>query len=375
MLKVLHLIDSGGLYGAERVLLSLVEEQIANGLLPMILSAGDPGIVEKDIEAEATRKGLPLISWRMKSGFNLSEARRIFLWARAEGFQLLHSHGYKFNVLMAIWPAFIRKLPLITTLHGYVRAKRFSKAWLYEFADRLILGRMCHIVLVSESMGYQIPRSIKESQKTSVVVNGLNIASVLRASMEPLPSFLKEFISQSSPVVLGVGRLSKEKGFDRLVEAFFELRKSFPEAGLLIIGEGPQRATIESHVAKFGLDRAVLLPGYYQHVPAVMKNADVLCMPSLTEGLPITLLEAMTVGLPVVASDVGEIGHVLGNGKGGRLFHYESPQALAQELADTLNDPDSQQVLAKWAEYRVHQDYSVHSMMERYLAVYQKALT
>ena len=70
-MKVLHLIDSGGLYGAEKMLLSLVQEQVSQGLEPMILSAGEPGIDVKPIETEAKRKGLPLTPWRMSPGLNL----------------------------------------------------------------------------------------------------------------------------------------------------------------------------------------------------------------------------------------------------------------------------------------------------------------
>lgn len=357
------------------MLLTLVSEQLAKGLSPMILSAGEPGLAEKAVEIEARRMGLPVTPWRMKPGFNLTGAREIYQWAQREGYQLLHSHGYKFNVLMGLWPEAIRKIPLITTLHGYVRARRFTKAWLYEALDRLVLGQMRQVVLVSDAMRFQIPRKIAQSPKAIVVVNGLSTESIRKVSAEPLPEALESFIQGVHPLVLGVGRLSAEKGFHRLVDAFSELRKTHPNAGLIIIGEGKQRLPLESRIIELGLGQAVRLPGYVNRVPAVMRRADVLCMPSLTEGLPITLLEAMTVGLPVVACDVGEIGNVLGQGKGGRLFRYESPQALARELAATLDDPDGRQALVQWAEQRVEQDFSGYSMMERYLTVYQRALT
>lgn len=72
-MKVLHLIDSGGLYGAEKMLLALVKAQLDQGLEPMILSAGEPNIEEKPLEAEAKRLGLPIISWRMTPELTLSK--------------------------------------------------------------------------------------------------------------------------------------------------------------------------------------------------------------------------------------------------------------------------------------------------------------
>ena len=78
-MRVLHLIDSGGLYGAEKMLLTLVSEQMAAGLLPTVLSAGETGIQNKPIEVEARRLGIPVIPWRMNPGFNLKAARDILL--------------------------------------------------------------------------------------------------------------------------------------------------------------------------------------------------------------------------------------------------------------------------------------------------------
>ena len=103
-MKVLHLIDSGGLYGAEKMLLALVKAQLSQGLEPMILSAGELTIPQKPLEIEATRLGLPVIPWRMKPGFNIGESRKILKWAVANDYDILHSHGFKFNVLLSNGP-------------------------------------------------------------------------------------------------------------------------------------------------------------------------------------------------------------------------------------------------------------------------------
>ena len=371
-MRVLHLIDSGGLYGAEKMLLTLVSEQMAAGLLPTVLSAGETGIQNKPIEVEARRLGIPVIPWRMNPGFNLKAARDILRWAQSENYQILHSHGYKFNVLMGLWPESIRKIPLIATLHGYVRAKRFTKAWVYETIDRLILARLRRVVLVSEAMKRQVPEKIARSSKTVVIPNGMSIGSIREsASSEPAEAVFG-FLSRFDSIVLGVGRLSAEKGFVRLLDAFAVLRQSHELLGLIIIGEGKQRAALERQVSDLGLEDFVQLPGYVDEVPAVMKRSDVLCMPSLTEGLPITLLEAMAVGIPIVACDVGEIDKVLGHGAGGRIVRYEGASQLAGELAAVLDHKDSVDEKVEWARNRVETDYSANAMMESYLAVYRQ---
>lgn len=373
-MKILHLIDSGGLYGAEKMLLELVREQIKSGLSPLILSAGEPAQPEKPLEQAARELGLPLVSWRMKPGFNLTGARQIWRWAQTEGFDLMHSHGYKFNVLMGIWPEQLRGIPLVTTLHGYVRAPRFTKSWLYEGLDRLVLARMRQIVLVSEAMRGQVPEAIAHSVRAAVIPNGLDAQRILADAEEELPERIKPFIQAHGPLLLGVGRLAREKGFDRLISAFSEVLKANPSAGLLIIGEGAQRNALERQIDELGLHESVLMPGYLTAIPCIMKRADVLCMPSLTEGLPITLLEAMTVGLPIVAADVGEISAVLGAGKGGRVIVAESPGTLARELISVLHDTEQSAQRVQWSVQRIQRDFSSHAMAEKYLQVYQRAV-
>lgn len=118
-------------------------------------------------------------------------------------------------------------------------------------------------------------------------------------------------------MVLGVGRLSREKGFDRLIKAFSDLKQKYPTSGLIIVGEGAFRRQFEALTEQLDVKGDVLMPGYCDKVPSLLKCSTVLVMPSLTEGLPITLLEAMALRVPVVASAVGEIPRVLGNGEGG----------------------------------------------------------
>lgn len=373
-MKVLHLIDSGGLYGAERMLLTLATEQLAQGLSPMILSAGEPQIGDKPIEIEARRLKIPVTPWRMKPGFNLKGSAEVITWARAEGFQLLHSHGYKFNVLMGLWPERTRKLPLVATLHGYVKGPRFTKSWLYESVDRMVLARMRQVVLVSEAMRQQVPKRIAHSDRTSVVANGLSTQSVRELANQPISEAIEAFIAGCDGFILGVGRLSAEKGFDRLIAAFAVLRKQHPRLGLVIVGEGKQRAALEEQAKALGVSEGVLLPGFVQPVPPLMKRTLVLCMPSLTEGLPITLLEAMTLEVPVVACDVGEIANVLSQGKGGRVFHYRDPETLAAELESVISGGAEVSERLRWASQRVESDFSGKSMTQSYTRIYERAV-
>lgn len=374
-MKVLHLIDSGGLYGAEKMLLSLAAEQQALGLDVTILSAGEHGCGEKAIEAEAARRGLKIIPWRMKPGLNIKSMSKLVRWARARQFEILHSHGYKFNILTAIMPRKCVGIPVVTTLHGYVRARRYTKMWLYELLDRLALKRLDAVCPVSKSMVDEIAPWVASHTVVQVVSNGLDVPEIHRDADNSLaPPVVKEFIDQHSPVVVGVGRLSHEKGFDLLIDGFTKVKEHWPDAGLIIIGEGPMRPELRTIAEKTGLSESCLMPGYISNVSSILSASSVLVLSSRTEGLPFILLEAMAVGVPVVASDVGAIPLVLKDGDLGRLTPAGDCNALANAINETLADRISAHRKAETARLHVEAFYSARTMAETYTDVYHSVL-
>lgn len=374
-IKVLHLIDSGGLYGAEKMLLSLVKEQVKQGLEPMILSAGEPGIGKKPIESEAERLDLPATALRMKPGLNITDSNKILRWALSDGYQVLHSHGFKFNVLLGGRPLMFRRVPMIATLHGYVHAKRFSKVWFYELLDRLATRFLQRVVLVGEAMTKELPSRLVKSKKVSVIPNGLDVAAIEAEASRPIEQQdILDFVTRYSPIILGVGRLSQEKAFDRLIDAFATVSREYENAGLIIVGEGKQKGALIQQKIELGLEQQVLMPGYCSNVPALQRNADLLVVPSLTEGLPITLLEAMAVGVPALVSSVGEMPDVLGQGEGGFIlpenYHHSE---LSSYIVNCLRDASAGSKVV-WSQKKVSESYSVEAMELKYRELYQSTL-
>jgi glycosyltransferase involved in cell wall biosynthesis len=373
-MKVLHLIDSGGLYGAEKMLLTLVREQVKQGLEPMILSAGESDIGEKPIETAAKEKGLPITPWRMRPGLNIKASWKILKWAQENEYDLLHSHGFKFNVLLGIYPEKFRRIPMIATLHGYLHAPRFSKLWIYETLDRFSIGCMGGVVLVGDAMKKELPGKLSSSHAT-VIPNGLNISELQESSLAVLDEPFKSFFDNHEVVILGVGRLSREKGFDRLISAFSMFRNEFPWSGLVIVGEGGLRQELESLIEELDIKDNVLMPGYCSVVPALLRRSTTLVMPSLTEGLPITLLEAMSQKTPVVASAVGDIPKVLCGGQGGELLNDIEPSTIFRAIKKSTSDKENYDRKVAHAYETMNKHYSSRAMAGRYLQFYNRVLT
>ena len=156
------------------------------------------------------------------------------------------------------------------------------------------------------------------------------------ASEQPLHPWLAD---PTHPVVLGVGRLTLQKNFLLLIDAFAILRRSH-DARLVILGEGPERPTLEARIREYGLDDAVALPGFLKNPYACMAHAAVLALSSDFEGLPTVLIESLALGTPVVATDCKSgPREILKNGALGELVPMGDARALAQAIARTLTTP------------------------------------
>jgi glycosyltransferase involved in cell wall biosynthesis len=252
-------------------------------------------------------------------------------FAKKEGYEILHSHGYKFNILLGLMPRIIRKIPLITTMHGYVTAKNNSKLWLYRKIESFVLKNLSGIVFVSDELK-QLPLLEKLTFKNQATIyNGINKDYVIaKSSEENSPSTNDIFPNKKKgQIILGaIGRLSKEKGFGLLIDVFNDLSKSHSNLLLVIIGEGELRKELEQRINELELSEKVVLPGFINPLHRIMSELDVIIMPSLSEGMPITLLEACVLGKKIVASRVGGIPNVLAEYPCAEMVESADPTAL-----------------------------------------------
>lgn len=375
LMKILHIIDSGGLYGAEVMLLNLMNEQAALGLEPVLASIGDPGRAEKAIEAEASRRGLQVAAFRMRPGPNIAGALEVLRFARREKCDLLHSHGYKGNIMFGFLPRWLRRMPMLATVHGWTWTGGMTRMAVYEWLDSLSLARMDRVVLVNEAMKNHPRLKNRPNLAVEVVANGIpdNYEADGDDSCAGLDREILDFCRQSYTIG-AIGRLSPEKGFDLLLEAVAGLIAEGKDVQLLLLGEGGMRRRLEQRVQELALENRVLMPGYVHNARNYLPILQLFAMPSLTEGLPIVLLEAMQAGVPIVASAVGGIPDVLDNGRAGHLIEPGSVASLQHGISEVIRNPTAAGQRVQEAKQRVRNQYSSKTMAITYLELYEQAV-
>lgn len=369
--KVLHVIDSGGLYGAEMMLLNLAREQLQAGVFPCIASIGETGSHSKPVEIKAMEAGISVQPFRMKPGPNWIGASKIVAYAKKERFTILHSHGYKGNILLGALPKCIRKIPLVATIHGYTALSAgFSKMRVYEWLDQWILPRLDGVVLVNGGMlTHPAVRTIKK-HNLHVIDNGIAEYPLKTSVLDPSIVQFCDF-----PVVIGaIGRLSHEKGFNILLDAFSRLVHGGIPARLVLMGDGRCRSRLVAQTERLNITHHVLMTGFLDNASMYLPLFTALVIPSLTEGLPIVLLEAMRAGTPVVATRVGGIPNVIENGRSGLVVEAGNAELLAENIRNLVTDEKLQMQIRKNAGNRFLKNYTSGTMARRYSALYAQVL-
>lgn len=240
--------------------------------------------------------------------------------------------------------------------HGKNSKHKLLRRLLVPFIDRFVpVSADLHTWLRTE---VGIPEA-----KNQLIANGVD---TVRFTPGPAPT---------GPFVIGtVGRLQAVKDQAALVEAFIRLRALAPaEAArlrLVIVGCGPLRAALAQQVADAGISDQVLLAGARSDIADLMRTFSVFALPSIAEGMPVTLLEAMACGLPVVASRVGGIPELVLENNTGLLVPPADPQALAEALARYLQEPALAARHGGAGRARIEARYSIAAMLSGYTSLY-----
>jgi glycosyltransferase involved in cell wall biosynthesis len=321
--------------GAERVLLTLAQGFTGRGIAVDLVLAKAAGHYSGEVPASVRVVNLG-------AGRVLTSLPRLVRYLRAERPAVLLTTMSHANVV-GLWA---RRLAGGTTRVVIREANTLSVASQRGRGRNKLLPLLVRryypwadeIVAVSKGVAQDLaeiadlPRS-----KIRVLPNPVITPELTARAAEPLDDLW--FSSGAPPVILGVGRLDRQKDFPTLIHAFAAVRRQ-REARLLILGEGPERNRLESLLRELDLTTHARLPGFVSNPFSYMARASVFVLSSAWEGMPGALIQGMACGAPVVATDC-ESGprEVLAGGKFGRLVPVGDQVALADAIAATLDAP------------------------------------
>lgn len=373
---VLQVRASGGLFGADRVVLDLCAELESTGYRPVLVPITERGgagaaLTEAGEAIPITVRPLPMasrIDWRALAGL-----RDL---ATAEGASILHGHDYRANLLIRL--AKVEGARRVATLHGRVGTD--LKLRFYESAETRIVRTFDRVICVSETM-----RAAECARGLDPVVihNGIDLTPFLSAA-EPSPELRASLgLPADAEIVGSIGRLSGEKGFDFLLGAAARLATRRPRLHVVLVGDGPEHASLAQLAADLGIAERVHFAGIRDDAPVLYRLFDVFCLTSHREGLPLALLEALASGCASVVTPVGGIPEVVGS-TSGKLGEVSVTVAitvapgdissLASILSRLLDDASLRTRLGASGRARVEAHFSRAEMARRTADMYDELL-
>ncbi len=368
-MTVVHLTSSTFYGGPERQMLGLADA-LPDAVRTAFVSFPEGGRCTAFLDVVRNR-GFEAVALRADFPRLRAVTRELTEVLRGLGCETLLCHGYKANLLGRI-AARRLGVPAVAVSRGWTWEDR--RVRLYEWLDRRHVRFMDHVVAVSEGQAERVRRWCGvPSSRVTVIRNSARLGAF--AATEPGRDRLLGFFPSDnavSRVVVAAGRLSPEKGFGVLIDAAASFLAADRTAGLAIFGEGVLRPELEQRIRERGLAGRVVLPGFRTDLDALLAAADVVTLPSFTEGLPNVALEASAAAVPVVATAVGGTPEVVADAETGFLVAAGEPEPLATRIAQLLRDPDLRAALGAAGKVRMLRQFTFDAQAAAYLDLFAR---
>lgn len=362
---VIQFTDSYGFGGAEEMLLRLLEGLDRRRWEPILMHHDGPGIsplLERARRLDVRIRSVPRLAGRR----DFSRLPRLIREIRSEGPAIFHAHlCWTLRCSYGLMAAALARVPGVVATQQLFSEIRHLRPIVRQ---RSIAAGVDRYIAVSRDLARRLGATpLFPRRKIRVIPNAVRVER-----FAPLRSGRGPFLQgeDERPIVLTLARLDPQKGLSTLLEA----ARLVSEARFLVAGEGPERPALEAQIHRLGLERRVSLLGHRDDVGALLASCDLFVLPSLYEGLPVSVLEAMAAEKPVVATAIGGTDEAVVDGSTGLLIPAGNPAALAEAIRRVLGDPALARRFAEAGRQRVFAEFSAERMVLRVSELYEEIL-
>jgi glycosyltransferase involved in cell wall biosynthesis len=331
----------------------------------------DPALV-----AALGAHGVPVYCCEARSrwAYPLAVAR-LYRHLRSSGIEVMHAHLFDPSVVGLVAAALARTPLRVQTRHYSDYHTRIGRRW-HRRLDQLCTRLSHAVIAVSQhTADHLIGVEGAPRHKVHVIHNGIDFDRV-RASPEGAAQIRATFLEPGQLLLVTVGRLHPEKGYEYLFKAMAAaIPRIHPGTRLLIAGRGPFEDAYRKMVHDLGLDEQVRFLGFRDDVPDLVSAADLFVLPSVAEAFGLAVAEALYLGTPVLATQCGGIPEIVVHDRDGVLVPPGDVAPLAQALVGLLNDPARLASLRFAGTARIRERFSFERMVAAYEALYARLLS
>ncbi len=377
-MKVLHIVGDSKFGGASVPILRLAQLSQSMGWQTEVLTT------ESTFAGILSQKNIKIVAidviWReIRPLKDLKGLYRLYRFLQASDYTIVHTHTSKAGFIGRL-AAKLAKIPIIFhTVQGFAFHEASSPLALTAYATlERLAARWCdRLILVTEfHRQWALHLGIGNPQKNVVISNWIYPERIEVNQPFSVKKFRQSLGVQSDEFILLVaGRLATQKGHKYLIRAIPLLLKNRAKPFKIIMaGEGDLIIQLQQLVKHLKVEKQVLLWGFCENISHLLAAADLIVLPSLWEGLSISLLEAMAVGKPIITTTIGSNLEVLENEKNALLVPVKDPDALAEAIIKLMNHPDLSQRIGKNAQLTFKNNYTEEILLNVYQKLYLHVL-
>ena len=362
MINILYVIDNLEIGGAQELILTTlkaINRQKYHLIIASLFSGG--GILD-----EILKQGIKVCELRMKSKYDLAVIFKMAGIMKKEKIKIVHTHLALSNFYGRLAAKLAGVPVIVTTYHNII----FSKKFYYFWSDRLMRPFTDKMITVSEAIeGWMIKHERVNPLKIFTIYNAIDlnkfsVAGNFSEKRKSLNLGEKEFL-------IGiVAALSEQNNVSCTIKAMAEMIKVFPEAKLLIVGDGPLRGELEDLSSKLKIKANTIFYGQRRDIPEILPIIDVFTISPSFEGFGIVLLEAMIYGKPVVATRTGGIPEIVEDQKTGFLVSPNKPEVLAEAILKLLKNKELARSMGEKGRKLVREKFNSGIMVGKLEKVY-----
>jgi glycosyltransferase involved in cell wall biosynthesis len=384
-IKVLHLIETLGSGGAERLLVTNLKYLDSSEFESEVVTVFDSNNYWKE---SIEQLGIPVRTLRCKGlkniAFGVRHLKRLIRESKPD---LIHTHLWAANVI-GRFAGRLTGVPVVSSVHnpeyepetlidstGVNRSKLFAARQMDKWTAAFGCTRM---IAVSEYVSDRaVARLAFPRERIDVIYNPIDSSGGTQITQKGLVRD-ELGLARDALIALNVGRLTPQKGFIYAVRAMPTIIKAFPAAQLLSVGAQPDQPylkAVRDEIERLGLERSVNLVGEKRNVGDYLNAADIFVFPSLFEGLGIALAEAMAAGLPSVVSDIPPLTEFVVNGENGILIEGRKPSAISKAIVELLQSSEVRSSLGSAASATALELFSPQSAVRELAETYRGSVS
>lgn len=355
-MRILHVAAPAPVGGLERVVQALAAGQQRQGHDVHVAAVLAANRLPHPFLAPLQEAGVSVHPVVVRGRGWLQERRAVRALCRTKEFDVVHTHGYRPDILDA---GVARRLgiPTVTTVHGASRMGGLTT--IYEWLEERSYRRFEAVIAVSRPVAEDVIDSGVDEQKVHLVRNAWAATAPFLARAEARRAL---GLRQEGILIGWIGRMIPAKGPDVFVQAMRAV-EDLPVGGVMI-GDGPLRPSLEA------VDPKIRFLGSLDHAAPYFKALDCFVLSSRTEGTPIVLLEAMAAEVPIIATSVGGVADIVGNEE-AVLVPSEDIGSMADAIRGLVATPQSARARTAAARRRVDGEFSLDPWIKRHTEIYQ----